>query len=44
MNKHGQKMGGEILPEMLRWLWRDHAFSVDPQDAAERSFHEAARK
>jgi len=39
MNKHGQKMGGAILPEMLRWLWRDHAFTTDPKDAVERSFH-----
>ena len=39
MNKHGQKMGGAILPEMLRWLWRDHEFSSDPKDAVERSFN-----
>jgi enterochelin esterase-like enzyme len=39
MNKHGQKMGGAILPEMMRWLWRDHEFSADPKDAAERSFN-----
>ena len=39
MNKHGQKMGGAILPEMMRWLWRDHEFSSDPNDAAERSFN-----
>jgi enterochelin esterase-like enzyme len=39
MNKHGQKMGGAILPEMMRWLWRDHAVSVDVKDAAERSFN-----
>jgi enterochelin esterase-like enzyme len=39
MNKHGQKMGGAILPDMMRWLWRDHAFSSDPNDAAERSFN-----
>jgi enterochelin esterase family protein len=39
VNKHGQKMGGTILPDMLRWLWRDHAFSADPKDAVERSFH-----
>jgi len=39
MNKHGQKMGGAILPEMMRWLWRDHQFSSDPKDAAERSFN-----
>jgi enterochelin esterase-like enzyme len=39
MNKHGQKMGGEILPDMMRWLWRDHEFSADPNDAVERSFN-----
>jgi enterochelin esterase-like enzyme len=39
MNKHGQKMGGAILPEMMRWLWRDHEFSSDPNDAVERSFN-----
>jgi enterochelin esterase family protein len=42
MNKHGQKMGGEILPEMMRWLWRDHGASTDPKDAVERSFREPA--
>ena len=40
MNKHGQKMGGAILPEMMRWLWRDHAVSADPKDMVERSFNE----
>jgi enterochelin esterase family protein len=39
MNKHGQKMGGAILPDMMRWLWRDHEFSSDPKDAVERSFN-----
>jgi enterochelin esterase-like enzyme len=39
INKHGQKMGGAILPEMMRWLWRDHQFSSDPNDAVERSFN-----
>lgn len=39
MNKHGQKMGGAILPDMMRWLWRDHAFSDDPKDGVERSFN-----
>jgi enterochelin esterase-like enzyme len=40
MNRHGQKMGGAIMPEMMRWLWRDHPVSVDPKDMVERSFHE----
>ncbi len=43
MNKHGQKMGGAILPDMMRWLWRDHAVSTDPNNATERSFN-AAKK
>ncbi|MGA7414960.1 MAG: alpha/beta hydrolase-fold protein [Bryobacteraceae bacterium] len=44
MNKHGQKMGGEILPEMMRWLWRDQPVSTDPQDKTERWFAEPAGK
>jgi enterochelin esterase family protein len=39
MNKHGQKMGGAIFPDMMRWLWRDHEFSSDPNDSVERSFN-----
>jgi len=39
MNKHGQKMGGAILPDMMRWLWRDHEFSDDPKNTLERSFN-----
>jgi len=38
MNNHGQKMGGAILPDMLRWLWRDQAVDPDPNDTLERSF------
>ncbi len=41
MNTHGQRMGGPILPEMMRWLWRDHPVSTDPNDALERSFNPA---
>ena len=44
MNKHGSKMGGAILPEMMRWLWRDQPVSTDPQNNVERSFREAAKK
>jgi enterochelin esterase family protein len=40
MNTHGQRMGGPILPEMMRWLWRDHPVSADPNDTIERSFNE----
>ncbi len=35
---HGQKHGGAIMPEMMRWLWRDHPVSTDPRDRVERSF------
>ena len=41
IGKHGQKQGGAIMPEMMRWLWRDHAISTDPKDMVERSFQEA---
>jgi enterochelin esterase family protein len=43
MNLHGQKFGGAILPEMMRWLWRDGPVSTDPNDTAERSFREPAK-
>ncbi len=36
---HGTKQGGAILPEMMRWLWRDHGASADPDDATERTFN-----
>lgn len=41
---HGQKQGGAILPDMMRWLWRDHGVSVDVQDKIERSFQGPATK
>jgi enterochelin esterase family protein len=31
-------MGGAILPEMMRRLWRDQPVSTDPRDMVERSF------
>src|SRR4051812_10515178 len=36
---HGQKQGGAILPEMMRWLWRDQPVSTDVNDTVERSFN-----
>lgn len=36
---HGQKQGGMMLPEMMRWLWRDYPRSYDPHDMVERSFN-----
>ncbi len=42
IGRHGQKQGGAIFPEMMRWLWRDHTFSTDPNDQTERSFNAPA--
>lgn len=42
INGHGQKFGGVILPDMMRWLWRDAPVSTDPNDAVERAFRPAA--
>lgn len=42
IGRHGQKQGGAILPEMMRWLWRDHPASTDPRDMKERSLREPA--
>jgi len=44
MNLHGQKFSGMILPEMMRWLWRDGPVSTDPNDMIERSFRQPAEK
>ena len=42
IGKHGQKQGGMMVPEMMRWLWRDGPVSVDVNDKVERSFREPA--
>jgi len=39
IGRHGQKQGGPIVPEMMRWLWRDHPVSTDVNDTVERSFN-----
>jgi len=44
IGRHGQKQGGAIFPDMMRWLWRDHPVSTDPNDAVERAFNEPAPK
>ncbi len=44
MNNHGQKFGGAIMPEMMRWLWRDGPVSTDPKDSVERGFKQPATK
>jgi len=38
IGRHSSQHGGAILPEMMRWLWRDHGTSTDPADSVERSF------
>jgi enterochelin esterase family protein len=38
IGNHGQKQGGAVFPDMMRWLWRDQPVSTDPNDKAERSF------
>ncbi len=42
IGKHGQKQGGTMVPEMMRWLWRDGPVSTDVNDTVERSFREPA--
>ncbi len=33
VNRHGQKMLQTVMPEMMRWLWRDAVpFTTDPND------------
>lgn len=44
IGRHSQKQSGAILPEAMRWLWRDHALSTDPNNQEERSFHESKAK
>jgi enterochelin esterase family protein len=40
IGRHGQKQAGAIMPDMMRWLWRDHPVSTDPTDTIERGFNE----
>ena len=44
IGRHGQKQGGAIFPDMMRWLWRDHPISTDPNDRVERGFNAPAGK
>ena len=39
IGRHSQKHGGMVFPDMMRWLWRDHAVSTDVNDTVERSFN-----
>ena len=34
---HSNKQGGAILPEMLRWLWRDYPRTDDARDTSNRT-------
>jgi enterochelin esterase family protein len=34
---HSNKQGGALMPDMLRWLWRDYPRYDDPQDATNRT-------
>ena len=44
IGNHGQKQGGAIFPEIMRWLWRDtERPSTDRNDSVERAFRSAAR-
>jgi enterochelin esterase family protein len=44
IGRHSSKHGGAILPDMMRWLWRDHPASTDVKDAVERSFNKPPDK
>jgi enterochelin esterase family protein len=33
---HSNKQGGAVMPDMLRWLWRDYPRPDDPSDDANR--------
>jgi enterochelin esterase family protein len=35
---HNNKQGGAIMPDMLRWLWRDYPRPDDPHDDSNRKF------
>jgi enterochelin esterase family protein len=43
IGRHSQKHGGSILPDMMRWLWRDQPVSTDVTDAVERGFNGGKR-
>ena len=43
IGRHSQKAAATVMPEMMRWLWRDHAVTTDPKNRVERSFNEPKR-
>ena len=40
---HSNKQSGAILPEMLRWLWRDYPRPDDARDTSNRTLFIPAR-
>jgi len=40
MQRHGHGMLKAVFPDIMRWLWRDHAFSSDVHNKLEQSFNE----
>jgi enterochelin esterase-like enzyme len=36
VGSHSGKHGGAIMPDMLRWIWRDHPRPDDPKDPSNR--------
>ena len=40
----GFKVRRAIMPEMMRWLWRDGPVSTDVNDTIERSFRQPVVK
>ena len=44
IGRHSSKHGGSIMPDMMRWLWRDHPVSTDHDDRVERDFHGPAAR
>jgi len=40
MQRHGHGMLKAVFPDIMRWLWRDHAFSSDVHDKVEQSFND----
>jgi enterochelin esterase family protein len=37
VGSHSNKHGGAVMPEMLRWLWRDHRRGDPAMDPAQRT-------
>jgi enterochelin esterase-like enzyme len=44
VNTHSHRAGGAMLPEMLRWLWRDHPMTTDVTNTVERNYNEPVKK